>query len=87
MDIKCSDTYRKFLFKLFEFFKIDLKCIFIIGAFAPMSQNTMYVQDWLYCYHVAKSRSERVHWGAVKLTVSVEQDPSGTKSGNPKRKV
>jgi hypothetical protein len=30
-----------FLFKLFEFFKILLKCIFIIGAFAPMSQNTM----------------------------------------------
>jgi hypothetical protein len=25
----------------FDFFKIHLKCIFIIGAFAPMSQNTM----------------------------------------------
>jgi hypothetical protein len=30
-----------FLFKLLEFFKIHLKCIFIIDAFAPMSQNTM----------------------------------------------
>jgi hypothetical protein len=29
------------LFKLFEFFKIHLKYIFIIGVFAPMSQNIM----------------------------------------------
>jgi hypothetical protein len=28
-------------FKFFDFFKMYLKCIFIIGVFAPMSQNTM----------------------------------------------
>jgi hypothetical protein len=37
-----------FLFKLFEFFKIHLKCIFIIDAFAPMSQNTMSVSIHIY---------------------------------------
>jgi hypothetical protein len=26
---------------IFLFFEMHLKCIFIIGAFAPMSQNTM----------------------------------------------
>jgi hypothetical protein len=32
---------RNFLFNFFDFLKINLKCIFIIGAFTPMSQNTM----------------------------------------------
>jgi hypothetical protein len=43
MDIECSDAYQEFFVQFFKFFKMHLKCIFIIGVFAPMSQNTISV--------------------------------------------
>jgi hypothetical protein len=59
MDIECSDVYQKFFVQNFGFSKMyflsDLKCIFIIGVFAPMSQNTM-SEEWL-TYMILGSRN------------------------------